>query len=368
MNCCFVYPPLKHSASDSERPGHPSHQGFQDTIDAESYQLPTSGKWAIPGTFLEDLSAAYRANVPEAEIYVLENVNALYVAPTIRKQHPDATILLLAAHGVFGLDSYRFDDAIPKRAVRYLDRVININLIQHLYGHLDGVLAISEYVANYVRDRTNAPVEAVYPYIQPEMYNRLQDGSPEIELGRAAAVCEHRDHKGIDMLVQAWPQVRSEHPDADLHLIGEGHSDHYQDTPGVHVRGFVENLHSELFKSDLIVHPARRDAFGVAVIEGMLAGSIPIVTNTTGAKEVVAPIEEQLVCDPHPESLSATVTFALSKSKSQRETWREAARERARNYNETKQLERFRNNYHRLLDRINTVDEQHATDGKMRVN
>lgn len=353
MKVTFVYRGFGHSARESSHPGHPAHYGFQQAIGADSFVF-TGIESRLDATFLGDVVQAVTADFPVTETYVLENVNALYAAPFIRHVNPDATIILLAAHGIFGLESYNFaGDSQPKATIRRIERWVNHRSIRHLCNRVDGILTISEYVGAYLDRRITTPTLPVYPYIQPQLYEILQTlGNNRTRRARVITVCESRDHKGIDLLVEAWPLIRRTRPDAELHIIGEGHPDRYEQTDGVYVRGFVDDLISEYAKADIYVHPARRDAFGVSVVEAMLAGVIPVVTETTGAREEVECLSPRLLTEPTVDAIGEGVLTTLQATEDNRTTWREQARARASRYSEAEKTAEFTQQFERLLSGI----------------
>jgi glycosyltransferase involved in cell wall biosynthesis len=59
--------------------------------------------------------------------------------------------------------------------------------------------------------------------------------------------------------------------------------------------GKSDNLTKYLSKSSLYLHCARGEAFGISVIEAMAAGVPPIVSEWTGAKEVVSQVSDMLI-------------------------------------------------------------------------
>jgi glycosyltransferase involved in cell wall biosynthesis len=169
---------------------------------------------------------------------------------------------------------------------------------------------------------------------------------------RVVTVCESRDHKGVDLLVEAWPDVRSVYPEAELHVIGQGHPETYADTDGVRVRGFVQDLVEEYAHAEVYVHPARRDAFGVSVVEAMLGGAIPIVTETTGAREVVQAVDPNLISKPSVTDLTDTLIEVMGAKTSQKRAWRSESRQQATAYTANNKRAEFERRFETLLSRI----------------
>lgn len=330
----WVYPAFGHPAHDDEAAsyGHPAHRGFADALGADPLLFSPVSVGPASGTLVEDAVAAVRSSFPERDVYVLENADAVYAAPRLAAAHPDAVVVLLAAHNVFGLESYDFAaDSLPTALARRADRYLDAKLVRALVRrYVDGVLSVSSFVADHVRSfAPETPVRPVEPYVQPGVADRLDAATPALDADRAVTVCAARDHKGVDLLVEAWPAVRERVPDATLHVVGEGHPDEYGRTPGVTVRGFVEDLAAELAEASLYVHPARVDAFGVSVLEAMRAGVVPLVTRTTGSFSLVADVAEDLVVPPDPTALAAGVADYFERGAAERERLSARARSRA---------------------------------------
>lgn len=331
----WVYPAFGHPAHDDDAAsyGHPAHRGFADALGADPLLFSPVSVGPAAGTLVEDAVAAARSSFPERDVYVLENADAVYAAPRLEAAHPDAAVVLLAAHNVFGLESYDFaSDPLPTALARRADRYLDAKLVRALVRrYVDGVLAVSSFVADHVRSFAPAtPVRPVHPYVQPDVADRLDGATPALDANRAVTVCAGRDHKGVDLLVEAWPAVRRRVPDATLHVVGQGHPEEYELTPGVTVRGFVEDLAEELAGASLYVHPARVDAFGVSVLEAMRAGVVPLVTETTGSFPVVADVAEDLVVSPDPETLAEGVAGYFERDRDDREWLSARARSRSR--------------------------------------
>ncbi|QCC47201.1 glycosyltransferase family 4 protein [Halobellus limi] len=357
LNVGWVYPAMGHSVNEeSANYGHPAHRGFQQHIDADPILLPDVDIGPFAGTFAKPLVEAWQLAIPEYDVYILENAEAVYAAPFIRRAYPDATIILLAAHRVFGLESYDFaSDPFPKSVFRRGERYLDQRLIRRfIRSYVDGVLAVSDLVKSTVEQfAPGLPVEVVYPYVQPDMVEALDGVTPNLGSNHAVTVCEGRDHKGVDLLVEAWSQVREQIPDATLHIVGSGHPEKYESTPGVTVRGFVDDLGDEYGKASLYVHPARADAFGVTVTEAMRAGVVPLVTRTTGAYPIVREVSPDMVVELNVESLADGVIRYFEQSDNVRQQWSKQAIKGSKPFVEDKMIRKFKNWLRTLLEKDN---------------
>jgi glycosyltransferase involved in cell wall biosynthesis len=95
--------------------------------------------------------------------------------------------------------------------------------------------------------------------------------------------------KGHADLLSVWPSIQAEHPETRLILFGRGpleaelksHAARLGSARTVIFAGFREDLPRLLPNLDLLVHPARQEGLGVAVLEAACAG-VPIVATAAG--------------------------------------------------------------------------------------
>lgn len=102
--------------------------------------------------------------------------------------------------------------------------------------------------------------------------------------------------KGLDVLLEAWPWVRSAVPDAELVVVG---SDRPTDIPGVEFRGFVDEEEKRRVLASSTVHVAPNlggESFGIVVAEGMAAGcavvasDLPAFAQVLGSDGILVPV------------------------------------------------------------------------------
>jgi glycosyltransferase involved in cell wall biosynthesis len=97
--------------------------------------------------------------------------------------------------------------------------------------------------------------------------------------------------KGIQYLLEAWKQLGWR--DAELWIVGKVMSDsrpvlrHYADLPGVRLMGHVPDQLAAFQSAHVFVMPSVEDGFGLAVIEAMACGLPVIVSDHTGAADLV---------------------------------------------------------------------------------
>jgi glycosyltransferase involved in cell wall biosynthesis len=113
---------------------------------------------------------------------------------------------------------------------------------------------------------------------------------------RAVFVGRLAPEKGLDVLIDAWPRVRAEHPDACLSLIGEG-----PDRPALEARiaraglagavelpGALAEVIERLRAADLFVLPSREEGMSIALLEAMALGVPAVATAIPGNLPLLA--------------------------------------------------------------------------------
>jgi len=209
-------------------------------------------------------------------------------------------------------------------------------LMQRIAGHLDVVTYISEYT----RDRlapalgSRTRLAQLSPGVDVERFTPDVDGSPvrrRYGLGEApVAVCVSRlvARKGQDVLVECWPQVLAQHPDARLLLVGGG-PDERTLRRAVAARGLQDSVvltgavpHAELpahyAAGTVFAMPCRTrragldvEGLGMVFLEASACG-LPVVAGTSGgAPETVQEGITGHVVEPRSAEAVATAISGL---------------------------------------------------------
>jgi glycosyltransferase involved in cell wall biosynthesis len=127
--------------------------------------------------------------------------------------------------------------------------------------------------------------------------------------------------KGMDDLLQAWPEVRRMFPKATLLLAGpKGASGHAPNEPSLGVRylGPLLDVRPMLHALDLYVLPSYFEGISMGLLEAMACGVPPVVSDIPGNREVVrgTGTEGWLVPPRRPQELAHTIIAALQQGKS----------------------------------------------------
>jgi glycosyltransferase involved in cell wall biosynthesis len=130
--------------------------------------------------------------------------------------------------------------------------------------------------------------------------------------------------KGVDLLLQAWPQINIEHPQAKLVLIGP------KDRKGQFLAIFdemmrslaaypikylepVENIETYMQAADILVLPSRLEGMPNVVVEGMACGLPCVLTPFHGLPETFGqPGEDYLLTSFEPAQIAVDINSLIA--------------------------------------------------------
>lgn len=184
------------------------------------------------------------------------------------------------------------------------------------YGRCDQVIAVSDGVRDVLIGEGISPdrVVTVHPAIDAEAmpvecedrdgFRRAFD-LPEDALV-IAMVAQFVDRKGHDLLLDVLPRVLEAEPRARVLLFGDGPKreqvvdriDRERLRDRVRLPGFRTDLVELLPCCDLLVHPARSEGLGVALLEAAGAALPVVATRVGGIPEAVVDGRTGLLVEP----------------------------------------------------------------------
>ena len=207
------------------------------------------------------------------------------------------------------------DDPFRAGAFRFVERALTRRAAR--------VIAITEALARFQVERVGLPADKleVIHYGLDEVPPAWGSNPPDDVATNARvllAVCRLEPQKGLDVAVRALPDIRARHPGAELVVLGEGpQRPELERLAGelhvpVHLLGRVPDVGAWLRRADLLVHPARWEGFGLALLEAMLASKPVVATNVSSIPEIVADGESGLLVAPdEPAALASAVVSVL---------------------------------------------------------
>ncbi|WP_225853813.1 glycosyltransferase [Micromonospora sp. AMSO31t] len=187
----------------------------------------------------------------------------------------------------------------------FLDKVLETPRGREMYDEVlhrcAGFLAVGDGVRRPLVEAFPHHAERIGAISNPISFDQSRP-EPITELRRWLFVGALSELKGVPLLLEAFARCRSQDPSLTLTLVGEGtllasltaRAAELGVADAVTFTGAVPP-HEALRlmrEHDLLVHPSRKETFGVAVLEGIAAGLPVLVTRCGGPERTLAGIEE----------------------------------------------------------------------------
>ncbi|MFO7573148.1 MAG: glycosyltransferase family 4 protein [Gaiellaceae bacterium] len=246
----------------------------------------------------------------------------------VRRLEPDVVHTHLVHADVYGalavartsavlISTKHNDDPFRSGRMRHLERLVTRRAAR--------VVCITGALARFNRDVVGLPGDKLRvvhygldeppapwgPHAGPD----LPDDAPVLlVVGRLVR------QKGVDLAIEALVRVRARHPDTRLVVLGEGP---LRDElvalaralgvdSAVHLPGRVGDVAWWYRRSSVVVHPARWEGFGLALLEAMLCARPIVAASVSSVPEIVVDGETGiLVPADSPEALADAASALL---------------------------------------------------------
>ena len=202
-------------------------------------------------------------------------------------------------------------------------------LLRQLTPAMDQLIAVSKSIERKIADehRTGAPVRLIYNGVDLQRYDHQEPCAPfgdqyGIEPGSkiVGVVARLEPEKGHQTLIEAWPGVLREVPDAYLLIVGEGsRRDVLEQSASAHkvghrvvFAGRRDDIPAVTAALDVAVLPSWREAQGLSILEAMALSRPVVASDVGGIPEMVEDgVTGLLVEHDNPVALAAAIVRLL---------------------------------------------------------
>lgn len=329
---------------------HPAHRGFAESINADILSISETSPHSIQ-SFCQELYRGY--SIGEYDTIIAEGSRPLYAGLVHKMRYGSNLVYLCADHRLYELWNNSIEVESRYEFFKYILGSYGKPIVRTIaQAGIDGVIAVSDFVKEYLYPifGDTIPIRIAHPYIQSDLYDQLRNITPNPDLKTAITIGRATRYKGVDLLVDSWPIVRKQYPNAELQIVGQGHPESYEDTDGVTVRGFVEDIAEVYSNAGLYIQPSRIDPFPVTVLESLQAGVPAVVTESTGSRSVIKDLDENLVSTADPDGLANKIQWYFGNSAEKKEELSRAAREKGEAFDEGTRKKLFEQTFHNLRE------------------
>jgi glycosyltransferase involved in cell wall biosynthesis len=201
--------------------------------------------------------------------------------------------------------------------------------LRELTPHMDRLIAVSKAIEHKLVDeqRCAAPVSLIYNGVDLDRYDNQEACCtlPEeygMEPGSqiVGVVARLEPEKGHPTLLEAWPKVLREVPDAYLLIVGEGSRRDALEAQARELRiahrvvftGRRDDVPAVTAALDVAVLPSYREAQGMVILEAMALSRPVVASRVGGIPEMIEDGVTGLLVPPHDaEALAAAIVRLL---------------------------------------------------------
>jgi len=299
---------------------------------------------------------------PQKEAYDVFLVEGPHFSPVFMRwfrtlSTSQKIVCLLANETLYFLKAKRYPPMTRwflRRILRGYDGLICIGAMEaELAQEIVGNRGTRIYVAfNGVPSERIEPLRGVQPALESLRIVFIGSGGP---------VYWRAWYKGLDIMLRAFKLARERIPELHFTIVGEWSQQVIQKVleesglacaDSVTFIGRRDDIEGVLQGSSLYLHCARGDAYGISVLEAMCAGVVPIVSEWTGTKEVVAQVDKRLVVPLQAEEIAKRILWYFEIGAEDRKALSERCRDVVANYTEERAVQSFQEAFRKMVSEL----------------
>lgn len=316
---------------------HPVHRKFAKEITKKEKRLT----WKIPKG--EDIYFS------EGEFFKLVLLRKLGLISKKSK-----IITLFSDPRLFYLDrKIKFD--VKKQTIKKTHSIKRY-IFKKLLSNIDGAICVGEFEENLLKKHYKGPTQKVDIFVENKFYKDLFKMSPKLNNKKILFIANGPDsyYKGLDLLLELAKRM----PNVKITLVGGHWKEFIGKNPKIpkNLQFLGKKKPSEIKKiiseHSLYLHLGRGEAFGVVIVEAMVAGIPSMVSEITGAKEAVTKIDLKFVLPLNLNKIVQNIEDYFSLSSREKKGLSKKFKNIGKKYNEKVQLKKFKIKFKDLVKEI----------------
>jgi glycosyltransferase involved in cell wall biosynthesis len=250
------------------------------------------------------------------EVFDIYDFNQFpYLPAILTRKHPSIVTWL----EVWCKEALRYTGAIMFIPIRILEKMLTLVPDQHI--------AISQLTRNRLINDYHIQPEKIKVIPCGIDTNAFRENPKEKVFGRLCYIGRLSSHKHIEVIIGAFLLLRKEYPEVELHIAAvpnEPCLSYYQrltkNMQGVYVYSIDRIKAIEILKSSyLFLSASEREGFGMAALEAMASGTVPVVAQAplSATNEVVINNYTGILTNPTPHNFMSAVRYLFNNE----DTW-----------------------------------------------
>lgn len=345
------------------RPGpHPMHSRFARSIDADFFFVDTRLRWQLISSnplrrYLSwFLTALFFPNFKEYSVFLTEGPQfPPILMKWLRRLNANQKVsALLGNETLYFLAQGRYSKPTTR-------------LLTSALCSYDALVCIGQMQADLAKQLFGSecpPIYTVFNSIPRERFIELHQAVPKLDGRQIVFVGNGPDgwrvwYKGLDVLLESFRLCFAEDSTLRLVIVGDWEARTVREllrerellgNQAIQFMGGTGTLGPVFSNSSLYLHCARGEAWGISILEAMCAGIPSIVSEWTGAREVVEQVSSNLIVPLDARTISQRIEWYFALSSLEREALSVKARNVAAQYSEERALAHFRATFDQMLN------------------
>jgi len=184
--------------------------------------------------------------------------------------------------------------------------------IKYIFNSYDGIICegtMQKELLNLYITNKNLKIYHIYNGNPTDRYEELLDNTPKLYNYNILTIAgmpnkERMYYKGIDLMISSFAKAIEKIPELTYTIVGDYDKVLIEEMLSIYPREIINkvkfigldyNLLKYIETSSLYLHIARGEAWGVSITESMLGGLPVIVSEWTGAKDIVNKVDRSYV-------------------------------------------------------------------------
>lgn len=259
---------------------HGTHEAWAKSLDAE-FVSNALDSGAIPNISRLIKTFTVQRKIPrDADLLLCEGGSELIAGALWKRKHPDKHLVLIV------------DD--PKLFFLPGMSPVKKRLYYWALSYYDMLIPTSDFMQGFIPEEFRNKSRVVQLYVEDRY--RIAEPAP-LNSENLVFVGRVGMEKGVDLIIDAFRILKDDFPESKLFMVGDGplKKELQKEEKDVIWTGELEDPMEYFLKGSIYINLARVEPFGVAILEAMCLGLVPIVTGCVGVSEFIKEISPQLV-------------------------------------------------------------------------
>jgi glycosyltransferase involved in cell wall biosynthesis len=289
------------------------------------------------------------------DVFVADN---LHIPPVLMKllflRRSQKIVVYLGSHTLYFLYTHRYSGWVERLhlwALRRYDAVI-----------CEGEMAVD--LVQRLLPESRPPLYEAFIGLPVERVRSLAAVRPHLDGKKIVCIAggpgEFRMHyKGIDLMIDAVAEAIDQDPTIEFDIVGRW-DDVVMEAclarlpanarSRIRFQGESRDISNWLQPASLYLQCTRGDATPTAVLEAMTAGMVPIVSEWTGARQVVGEVDSRLIVPLQAEELASRILWYFALDSDERLRLSQRCREAVANCTEEAAVLHFQETFSAICD------------------